>query len=232
MEDKRMTKPSILGFGRRRFVFVVAAMPVLILSGVLTRQPWYETLLALYSVVTLMYLAEGKRAGAACGILFCLGNGALFLSRGVWGLAVFNGLIAAPVYLFSLIAWGRNQNKQNHTVQVKQLTGKQWPLVAGAGAVIFTGLLFLLEHAGSNNPVFDALTLALFMPALVLLLLRYVENWILHLAGNFSAMAIWIISTIDDPMNFNFVVISAVAAAVNVIGLATWLKLKQGAKET
>jgi len=221
-----MTKKSILGFARGRFIFLAAAMPVLITSAVLTRQPWYELLLALFSVVTLMYLAEGRRAGPACGIFFCLGNGALFFSRQVYGLAVFNTLFGAPVYLFSLIAWSRNQSS-NKTVTVKRLSVKQWLLVFCASAMLFLGLFWLLLQVGSNNAALDALTLALFGPALLLLLLRYLEQWILHLCGNFAAMTIWIVAAMGDIHNLNFVVVSVVAAAVNIIGLFSWLELRK-----
>ena len=226
-----MTKQTILGFGRGRFVFVVGAMPLLIASGLLTAQPWHEILLALYSVVTLMYLAEGRRAGAACGIFFCLGHGALFFTRGVWGLAVFNALFAAPVYLFSFIAWGRNirrqeaGNRDQGVVDVKRLTIKGRALVLCVSAALFAGLFLLLRAVGSANAPLDAFTLAVFAPALVLLRGRYLENWVLHFLGNAAAMSIWIINTVQDFMNFNFVLIGAVAVAVNVIGFVTWLKL-------
>jgi len=220
-----MTKQSILGFGRGRFIFVVASMPLLVASGLLTNQPWHEILLALYSVVTLMYLAEGKRAGAACGIFFCLGHGALFFTRGVWGLAVFNALFAAPIYLFSFIAWGRHKSEDGSTVEVKRLSWKGRGFVLCISAALFVGLFFLLRTVGSANVVLDALTLAVFTPALVLLRGRYLENWLLHLVGNTAAMMIWIINTVQDFMNFNFVLIGAVAVAVNVIGFVTWVKL-------
>ena len=220
-----MTKQSILGFGRGRFVFVVSSMPLLVASGVLTGQPWHEILLALYSVVTLMYLAEGKRAGAACGIFFCLGHGALFFTRGVWGLAVFNALFATPVYLFSFIAWGKHKSEDSNTVQVKRLSWKGRGLVLCVSAGLFVGLFLLLRHVGSANAMLDAVTLAVFAPALVLLRGRYLENWVLHLAGNATATTIWVINTVQDVMNFNFVLIGAVAVTVNVIGFVTWWKL-------
>ena len=224
-----MTKPqkkTILGFGFFRFLFVACSAPVLIACGLLTKQPWYEIALAVYSVVTLMYLAEGKRAGPACGMAYCLGYGALFFTKNVYGLAFFNALFGFPVYLFSFIAWGRH--KSGATVAMKKLSGKGWALSLGAFAVSFVGIYLLLRRFGSDGPLFDSLSLGFVAPGLVLLLLRYVENWIFNLAGNFVVLLLWIANTMKDMANFNFVLIAALAVAVNAIGFVTWLRLQRG----
>ena len=224
-----MTKKSILGFSPGRFLFVVASAPALIACAALTRQPWYETLLAVYSVVTLMVLAQGRRAGPACGTLFSLGYGALFLSRRIYGLAAFNTLFGFPVYLASFIAWGKHMDAQ--TVKAKKLTARGWALALGAGAAAFAGFFLLLRALGSQGALWDSLTLALVGPGLVLLLLRYVENWVFNLAGSVAVLILWVINTMADISNLSFVLIAALQTAVNAIGLATWLKRERGCNE-
>jgi len=225
-------KQTTLGFRRGQFIFICAAMPVLLVSGILTGQPWFELLLALFSVVTLMLLAGGKRMGAAFGVPFTVGHGLLFFSRGVYGLAVFNALIAAPVYLISFISWGRHKSGDGSTVTIKRLSKKQWVLTVLASAVVFTGGFFVLLATGSMQPVLDAFTIAMFLPALFLIQQRYVENWILHITGNLVSAVIWIIATIDNPMSFNFVLITGIATTINTIGLVGWLKLEQDTEST
>ncbi len=222
-----MKEKTILGFGLGRFIFILAAAPVLIACGILTEQVWYEILLAVYSVVTLMYLAEGKRAGCACGMAYCLAYGALFFSRETYGLAFFNTLFGFPVYLFSLISWGKH--KSGATVAMKKLNGKGWAISLGAGVVAFVGIYLLLRAVHSENAIYDSLSLAFVAPGLVLLLLRYVENWCFNLAGNFVVMILWIVNTKQDIANLSFVLIAALAVAVNAIGFVTWIKLEKKA---
>jgi len=219
-------KQTILGFSRGQFIFICAAMPVLLVSGVLTNQPWYELLLALFSVVTLMLLAGGKRIGTAFGVPFTVGNGLLFFSRKVYGLAVFNALIAAPVYLISFISWGQHKSGDG-TVTIKRLSKKQWLLTLLACVVVFVSGFFVLRATGSAQPLLDAFTIAMFLPALFLIQQRYVENWILHITGNLVSAIIWIIATIDNPMSFNFVLITSAATTINAMGLIGWLKLEK-----
>jgi len=219
-----MTK-TILGFSTGRFLFIAAAIPALVTCGVLTKQPWLEMLLSVYSVFTLMYLAEGRRAGPACGTAFSLGYGALFFSKRIYGLAAFNTLFGFPVYLASFIAWGKHMNDK--AVEAKKLTRGGWALALGAGAASFAGVYLLLRALGSQAALWDSLTLSLVGPGLVLLLLRYVENWVFNLAGSFVVLVLWVINTMGDISNLSFVLIAALQATVNAMGLVTWLKLER-----
>ena len=205
---------------------MLASMPLLIACGLLTKQPWHEMLLSMYSVITLMYLAEGRRAGPACGTFFSLGYGALFLSKQIYGLAAFNTLFGFPVYLASLIAWGKHMSGK--AVEPKRLSPKGWVLALGAGAAGFVGIYLLLRTLGSQGALWDSLTLSLVGPGLALLLLRYVENWAFNLAGSIAVLALWVFNTMADVSNLSFVLIAALQTAVNAMGLATWLRLERG----
>ena len=220
-----MTHKPILGLTPTRFIFILASIPLLIACGVLTRQPWHEMLLSVYSVFTLMYLAEGRRAGPACGMLFCLGYAALFFSKQIYGLAVFNTLFGAPVYLASLVAWGKHMN--NRAVQPKRLSPRGWALGLGTSIAGFVGIYLLLRPIGSQGALWDSLTLSLMGPGLVLLLLRYVENWVFNLAGSAVVLILWVVNTLGDTANLSFVLIAALQAATNAIGFVTWLKLER-----
>jgi len=215
----------ILGLPPARFIFVVASMPLLIACGALTRQPWYETLLSVYSVLTLMVLAEGRRAGPACGMFYCLGYGALFFSKQIYGLAAFNTVFGFPVYLASLIAWRKHMS--GRAVQPKKLSPKGWALALGAGIASFAGIYLLLRALGSQGALWDSLSLSLVGPGLVLLLLRYVENWVFNLAGNLVVLILWVLNTIENTANLSFVLIAAIQVTTNAMGLVTWLKLER-----
>ena len=232
-----MTKKRILGFTFGRLLFILASIPALVGCGLLTKQPWYEMLLSVYSVVTLMYLAEGKRAGCACGMVYCLAYGALFFSKQIYGLAFFNTLFGAPVYLASFISWGRHMaehsagHKSGDTMEVRKLTPKLWALFLAMVPVLFAGIFALLRAVDSSDelwgPLLDSLSLSLVAPGLILLLLRYAENWWFNLGGNSAVLILWVINTLRDISNFNFVLIAALLVATNAIGFVTWLRLER-----
>ena len=218
-----MHKKTVLGIRLDRFIFVLASAPVLIACGILTGQPWYETALAVYSVLALMVLAEGRRGGPAFGIAFCLAYGALFFSKQTYGLAFFNTFFGASVYVFSLISWGKH--KSGGAIEVKRLPPKGWAISLAASAAGFAVFYLLLRAIGSEGALLDSLSLAFIAPALVLLMLRYAENWLFHLAGILIVLVLWITKTAQDISSFNFVLIASLQTATNAIGLANWIKL-------
>ena len=220
-----MTKKTIFGFSAGRLIFILASIPALIACGLLTKQPWYETLLSMYSVVTLMVLAGGKRAGCVFGVVYCLAYGALFFSKQTYGLAFFNALFGAPVYLASFIAWRKHQNDK--TVQVRRLTPKLWAFAFAGSIIAFAGIYALLRAFGSSGALLDSLSLSLVAPGLILLLLRYAENWWFNLGGSCAVLVLWIVNTLRDISNFNFVLIAALLVATNAMGLVTWLQLER-----
>jgi nicotinamide mononucleotide transporter PnuC len=215
----------------RRLPAIVAALLclALIACGLLTGQAWYEAALAVFSVVKLMCLAQGRRAGCALGVAYCLAYGALYFSRQVYGLAFYHALFAAPVYAASLVAWARHRGER--AVVTKRLGPKAWALALGASLASFAGFFPLLRAAGSQNALWDSLSLSLLGPGLVLLLLRCVENWWFKLAGYSVALILWSVNAARDIANLNFALVSAVTVAVTAMGLANWRRLAQAAKQ-
>ena len=218
---------TILGLGMGRFLFAAVCTPVLVVCGLLTGQAWYEIALSVFSVVKLMCLAEGRRAGCALGVVYCLAYGALYFSRQVYGLAFYHALFAAPVYAVSFFAWSKH--RADKAVKAKRLNWKQGALSLGACLGAFMGIFLLLKATGSASALWDSLSLSLLGPGLVLLLLRYVENWCFKIAGYSATLILWAVKAAQDAANLNFVLVSAVTVAVTAMGFANWLRLERRA---
>jgi len=222
---------TILGIGLGRFVFAAASAPVLAVCGVLTGQSWYEILLAVFSVVTITYLSQGKRAGCALGTLWSLGYAAVYAARRLVGLAFFNCFVSFPVYAASFFTWKRH--RVGHTVATRRLSPKGWALMVSLCALGFAGCTLLLRKFGlSSAPLLDSLSLSLASSALALLLLRYTENWWFAIAADVVKLALWAVRAAANLADLNFLLIAAVLCAVNIVGLITWLRLhKAGQNE-
>jgi len=132
----------------------------------------------------------------------------------------------------SFIVWGKHKSGDGSTVTIKRLSKRQWLFTLLVSAALFTSGFFLLRATGSAQPVLDSFTLAMFMPALFLLQQRYVENWILHISGNLVSAIIWLLATLQNPMSFNFLLITGIATAINLIGLTGWLTLEKDVEHT
>ena len=219
-----MTKKTYLGLRPKKALFGAAASFAIIICGLASSQAFYEIIISVFSIMTILYVVEGKWIGCACGIIFCLVYAlAVSFTRQFYGLMVFQLFICMPLYAVSLVNWKKNQNK--NTVAVKRLKANRFILVVVASAAAYCVLFATLQAVGSSNAVFDSLTVIFGMSGMTLMSLRYAEQWYFHLASNLSAVVMWLIKSFESIINLNFLIIALIFAASNIIGLVSWLKM-------
>ncbi|MCL2813421.1 MAG: nicotinamide riboside transporter PnuC [Oscillospiraceae bacterium] len=212
-----------LGFGRLLFAFVSAV--IMTVCGLLFGQEYMEIAISAFSVVMLMYLVEGKRAGCACGVIYCVCYSLICFSKGFYGLMVFNLVVGLPMYIVSLFTW--KKHKSGDTVSVRRLSPKSLALVLAGAAAGFGCAYLILMAAASSNAFFDGLTLSLATFGTLLLSLRFVEQWYFNLAANITGLILWIFAALADIANLNFVICTFVFVVSNIMALASWLKMER-----
>ena len=226
MEIEIETKRTYLGLRPGKFIFGIVAFVVIIVSGILSKQVFYEILISLFSVITILYIIEGKLIGCVFGIAFCAAYAVVCYSRELYGLMLFQICMGMPMYAVSVFTWKKNQNSQNKgTVAVKRLPLKKLGLIIGTAFIGYWGILALLTAINSSNAAIDGLTLAFGICGMILLSLRYVEQWYFNIASCASVMILWIIKSIEDISNLNFLIVAIIYVTSNTIGLISWLKM-------
>ena len=222
-----MTRKKYFGLGFNRLAFAFAAAVILIICGILSGQAYYETAISVFSVVMLMYLVEGKRAGCVCGIIYCVLYAIVCFSRGFYGLASFNFFFAMPMYTASLFTWSKNKSGDTNTVAVRRFSHKNLAFVIAGAFILFGCAYMILKLAGSSGStaVFDGLTLSFAAFGTVLLALRFVEQWYFNLAANATVFTLWVFAAVRDVSNLNFVICAAVFVVSNAMALFSWLKM-------
>jgi nicotinamide mononucleotide transporter PnuC len=224
-----MKKTGYFGLSLNKLIFALAAIAVITGSGFLSGQPYAEIAISAFSIVTLMYLVEGKPAGCVFGALYCTAYTVVCYAKGFYGLMFFNAFFAFPMYIIGIFTW--NANKKGENVAARKLSAKKLLMVLAAAAVVFCGAYFICKATGSSNALFDALTLSLAAVGTLLLALRYVEQWYFNLAANLAVLVLWLIAAISDISNINFVICTSVFVVSNVMALISWLKMEKKQNE-
>jgi len=225
MGEEQMIKKNYFELSFGRLVFAGLAAFILTICGILSKQAYTETAVSVFAVVMLMYLVEGKQVGCVFGIAYCIIYAAICFSKGFYGLMLFNILIGLPMYTVSLFTWGKN--KHGDTVAVRKLTPKKLTLVLAAALIGFGCMYLILKAAGSSNAFFDGLILPLGTVGMLLLSLRYIEQWYFNIAANITGLMLWIAATISDISNLNFVICTSVFVVSNIMALVSWLKMER-----
>lgn len=220
-----MIKKRYFGLSTVKLLLIVVMSAAVIACGLLSAQKFYEIIISVFSIITIIYISEGKIAGCACGMVYSVAYAAVCFSRQIYGLSVYMILIILPLYAISLFTWKKNQNKG--AVEVKRLPAVKLILVLAASFIIYWGIFFLLRAVGSSNIVFDSLTLVFGISGMTLLSLRYVEQWYFNIASNVSVSVLWVFKSVESISNLNFLIVAVIFVVSNVIGLVSWRKMEK-----
>jgi len=142
-------------------------------------------------------------------------------------------LISAPIQFYSFLAWSR-QSRSGDTPTLKFLR-KRHLLAALIATVLgwlgcYFGLSWFFE--GQSYPLIDTFAFVLSITVSLLAAWRYIESQYLNIIGTALGLVLWILLTVRDSANFNYVIISAynlyrcIHASVN--WTIKYLRLKQG----
>ena len=218
-------KRTYFGLHAEKLIFSVIMSVVVVICGVLSAQIYYEVMLSVFSIVTIVYIVEGKLVGCVCGAVYCAASAAISYSRQLYGLMLFQIVFAVPLYIASIFTWKKNQNKS--AVEVKRLPLGKLAFVITAAAAAYGGVFFLLKAIGSTNIPIDSLTLILSISGMVLLSLRYIEQWYFNLAANISVVVLWAFKIAESLTNINFMIIAIISTGLNILGLVSWVKMRE-----
>jgi len=226
-----MAKKTYLGLRPGKILFGVIAFVAVTICGFLSSQPFYEIMISGLSIITIIYVIEGKLAGCVLGIIYCSAYAFVCYSRELYGLMALQVLVCAPAYAAGLVNWKKNQNKQNDTVIVKRLSKLKLFLVIITLCAGYWGVFALLKIAGSANVPVDSLTVVFGISGMTMLALRYVEQWYFHIAANISIVIIWAVKLTESMSNLNFMIAAIIFVFSNILGLISWLRMaKQNQK--
>jgi len=209
----------------KKLMFCVITSVAVAVCGFLSSQPIFEIMISVFSIVTVVYISEGKLAGCVCGMIFCAAYITISYSRQLYGLMIFEIFIAIPLYFVSLFTWKKNQNRG--AVAVKRLSVKKLIFVIAITFIGYWCAFLLLTTIGSSDIVFDSLTLVLATAGMTLLSLRYVEQWYFNIASNVSIAILWVFKLAESISNLNFFISAVIFVICNIIGLLSWRRLER-----
>ena len=170
------------------------------------------------------YLAGiGKRTGYIAGLINVLLISYVSYKNNLFGSFAVNAFIFAPLQVYGFISWGKHLKKDSK-VKVRKFTFKKSLLVISS-CVISSALFgyFLTRIPGQQLAFMDSAINCLEICALILLNLRYKENWLLWILSGSMAVVVWIVALINGGDNAFMRLIAAISALVmDTYGAIKW----------
>lgn len=189
---------------------------------------WQDTLFGFSvfftGVVCVVLVARGGIWNYAWGTYNVIGYAYLSYINGYFGEVMLNAGFFLPMQLVGFLMWKRNMNKSK--VKMKRMNLVQIALVLLMAAGITFGYGTILENiSGQNAPFLDSASTVLSVIAMILMAMRYAEQWLLWIIVNIVSITLWSLRLGSGVEGAAPMVVMWSAYLVNAVyGYWTWMK--------
>lgn len=198
---------------------------------------WQDTLIGLVAslsgMLTVVLVAKGKISNYYFGIVNVVAYALVAWQSKFYGEVMLNLLYFLPMQFVGLYFWKKNSKKGNtkDDVKVKSLSINAkiiWLIISVIG-VFWYGVF--LESLGGTLPFVDSASTVLSVIAMILMVKRVTEQWILWITIDVVSIYMWFY-ILSNGGNEISVLIMWTAFLVNAIyGYVNWKKLERNQNE-
>ncbi len=188
---------------------------------------WVGLVTSLTGMLNVVLVAKGKISNYWFGIVNVSLYGWTALGNQYFGEVMLNWGYFLPMQFLGLYLWRKNIDpaKTADDVRARWLTWRErwlWLVLSAVGTYLYA---LVLARLGGNLPAFDSASTVLSVIAMVLMVRRVAEQWILWIAIDVVSIYLWLV-VLDEGGTEVSMVVMWTAYLVNAIyGMWRWTTL-------
>lgn len=195
-----------------------------------------DTLLGLISstagVLCVVLAGKGKISTYYVGIIQASTYAYIAFTYGLYGESMLNAAFFLPIQFIGIYLWRKNTvNKSIHgeDVKVKRLNKRQMWQLAGITVAASIVYAYFLDIIGGQQVRLDSVAVVLSVIAQILMIKRYVEQWVLWITVNVLTITLWIIVLVQQGGNdWNMVLMWTAFLFNSIYSYRNWDKIHKG----
>ena len=174
-------------------------------------------------MLSVILVAKGKIANYYFGIINVILYGFISYNSKYYGEAMLNIFYFLPMQIIGFIMWGRNNVniEESREVKAERMQVKEiilWSALSGIAVIVYG---IILGKLNNTLPMADSFTTVLSVTAMILMVKRYIEQWIVWIIIDIAAIYMWIFIRSD----YNITIMWTAYLVNAVYGLYNWVKL-------
>ena len=178
---------------------------------------------AVCGILCIFFTAKTSVSNCAFGIVNTVTYIAYLAYWDIYGTMCLEMFLYLPMGVVQWMVWSRHRDAvQVELTKTRRLTGRQDALVFAAVAV--SGLVYyrILDAIGGSVALLDAFTVSMGIIAVVLSAFRYREQYILWLATDIVAVAMYVV--MFDPV---YLTKKSIYLIMAIVGIMNWWRLNR-----
>ena len=174
-------------------------------------------------MLSVILVAKGKITNYYFGIINVILYGFISYNSKYYGEAMLNIFYFLPMQIIGFIMWKRNNVSidESKEVRAERMTVKEillWTVLSGIAVIVYG---IILKKLNNTLPMADSFTTVLSVTAMILMVKRYIEQWIVWIMIDIAAIYMWLFIKSD----YNITIMWTAYLVNAVYGLYNWTKL-------
>jgi len=187
---------------------------------------------AIANIVCVVLVAKGKVSNYAWGVIGVITYAYLAYTWGFYGETFLNAAYYLPMQFVGLYLWSKNKGSVDSTftdtVRVLSLNKVHRFLLFLSIPLIIFGTSLVLSAIGGKLPLLDASTTILSILAMLLMALRFKEQWYVWIVVDFISVYMWFDAYIQGSPDGIATLLMWIVFTINAFyGLYQWSKIQE-----
>ena len=200
-------------------IFTIINIAVLVYS----KEGFLGFTASMTGMFSVILVAKGKISNYYFGVINVVLYGFISYKSRYYGEAMLNIFYFLPMQIAGFLMWrGSNaESTENQEVKAEKMTIKEiiiWSVLSAAAVIIYG---ILLKKLNNTLPMADSFTTVLSVTAMILMVKRYIEQWIVWIMIDIVAIYMWLFIKSD----YNITIMWTAYLVNAVYGLYNWVKL-------
>lgn len=141
-----------------------------------------------------------------------------------YGDVMLNLLYYFPTNLLGFFVWSKHINQENNEVYKKRMTLQQDIVLGIVSVAGVLGYSYILKKLGGNLPIVDSMSTVFSVIAQILMIKRFVEQWIIWIIVDIVSVIMWIAAFFTGGESVAVLMMWSVYLANAVIMFVKWSK--------
>ncbi len=160
-------------------------------SAIVFKSEIWTAITSLGGILGALLQAKGKISSQFVGIVEVILYSILSYQNHYYGEIIIYVFVVFPMYLYGVISWMTHKNHETDTVEVNQISKKEWFILSFASIVGFVTLYYMLEYFSASQLIISSLSMVTSLIATYLITRRSKYSFLFYMGNDIILILLW-----------------------------------------
>ena len=224
-------KKELSGWKKWQIFWMIFANAIILGISIYQKDTWLGIAASITGVICVILCGMGKVSNYFFGTINVILYAIVAWKAKYYGDVMLNLLYYFPTNIIGWISWKKHIDSKRNVVYKRRMTWKQDVLLVLVSVVGIFGYGFVLKLLGGNLPIVDSMSTVLSVIAQVLMIKRFMEQWVIWIIVDAVSVIMWIAALFTEGASVAVLLMWSVFLANAIIMFVKWLKESKEQKE-